>query len=122
MDKTNVLGGSLELCSQSPLTGWTRNGSCETGPQDLGSHTVCAEVTLAFLEYSRRRGNDLMTPRPALGFPGLTPGDRWCLCASRWREALLAGCAPGVHLRATHLGALMVVDLDALKAHALDAA
>jgi hypothetical protein len=119
-DDSNVLGTPLEVCSLRPLTGWSRNGACETGPEDLGSHTVCAEVTREFLEYSRSRGNDLMTPRPALGFDGLKPGDRWCLCAARWREALHAGCAPPVVLRATHAGALKTVDLEDLKRHALD--
>ncbi|MDJ0861609.1 MAG: DUF2237 domain-containing protein [Gammaproteobacteria bacterium] len=116
----NVLGEVLELCSLKPLTGFTRNGQCETGPQDLGSHTVCAEVTREFLDYSRSKGNDLVTPVPAFGFPGLRPGDRWCLCAARWREALEAGCAPRVALRSTHERALEVVSLDDLKAHALD--
>ncbi len=116
----NVLGEVLELCSMKPLTGFTRNGQCETGPQDLGSHTVCAEVTREFLDYSRSKGNDLVTPVPAFGFPGLRPGDRWCLCAARWREALEAGCAPRVALRSTHERALEVVSLDDLKAHALD--
>jgi uncharacterized protein (DUF2237 family) len=110
----------LEPCSSSPLTGFTRSGSCETGPQDLGSHTVCARVTRAFLEFSLNRGNDLMTPRPEYAFPGLKEGDRWCLCASRWKEALDAGCAPGVHLRGTHARALDVVDLAELKRHAVD--
>ncbi len=116
----NVLGEVLELCSLKPLTGFTRNGQCETGPQDSGSHTVCAEVTREFLDYSRSKGNDLITPVPAFGFPGLRPGDRWCLCAARWREALEAGCAPRVALRCTHERALEVVSLDDLKAHALD--
>jgi len=89
----NVLGGTLETCSLDPMTGFTRTGCCETGPDDLGSHTVCAEVTAEFLAFSRSRGNDLSTARPEYGFPGLQPGDRWCLCASRWHEAFLAGCA-----------------------------
>jgi len=116
----NVLGLPLESCSIDPLTGFTRSGACETGPQDLGSHTVCAQVTEAFLSYSRSRGNDLVTPAPEYGFPGLRPGDRWCLCAARWREAYEAGCAPRVRLRSTHAKALEVVPLEALKAHALD--
>ena len=116
----NVLGLPLETCSMDPLTGFTRSGACETGPQDLGSHTVCAQVTEAFLAYSRSRGNDLVTPVPEYGFPGLKPGDRWCLCAARWREAYEAGCAPRVRLRSTHAKALEVVPLEALKAHALD--
>jgi uncharacterized protein (DUF2237 family) len=103
-----------------PLTGFTRSGACETGPQDLGSHTVCAQVTEAFLAYSRSRGNDLVTPVPEYGFPGLKPGDRWCLCAARWREAYEAGCAPRVRLRSTHAKALEVVPLEALKTQALD--
>lgn len=116
----NVLGEPLELCSEAPLTGFTRSGSCETGPQDLGSHTVCARVTQEFLEYSRSRGNDLMTPVPEFDFPGLKPGDRWCLCAARWQEALEAGCAPRVVLRATHQRALEVCAMADLKRHAVD--
>lgn len=116
----NVLGEPLEPCSARPLTGFTRTGSCETGPEDLGSHTVCAQLTSEFLEFSRSRGNDLITPVPAFGFPGLKPGDRWCLCAARWREALEAGAAPRVALRSTHERALEVVSLADLKAHALD--
>jgi len=117
---TNVLGELLEPCSQQPLTGYTRSGSCETGPQDLGSHTVCAQVTAEFLEHSRCRGNDLITPIPEYDFPGLQPGDRWCLCAARWLEARKAGVAPPVMLRATHSRTLKTVDIDLLKAHALD--
>lgn len=121
MSKTkNVLGEILEPCSDSPLTGFTRNGSCETGPADLGSHTVCAQVTKEFLEYSKSKGNDLVTPIPELDFPGLEPGDRWCLCAARWSEALRAGCAPKVALRSTHERALQVVGIDELKSHAID--
>jgi len=116
----NVLGEPLELCSLRPRTGFTRSGSCETGPQDQGSHTVCAQMTQAFLDFSRSRGNDLSTPVPGFGFPGLRPGDRWCLCAARWKEALEAGAAPRVVLRATHERALEVVSLAELKAHALD--
>lgn len=116
----NVFGEPLEECSLSPLTGFMRTGRCETGPDDLGSHTVCAQVTAEFLDYSRSRGNDLMTPLPALDFPGLKPGDRWCLCAARWREALDAGCAPRVVLRATHERALEVCDIADLKRHAAD--
>ncbi len=119
-DAKNVLGEALETCSESPLTGFTRSGFCETGPQDLGSHTVCAQVTAEFLAYSKEKGNDLMTPVPELDFPGLKPGDRWCLCAARWREAMEAGCAPTVALRATHERALQVVDMVDLKAHAID--
>ena len=116
----NVLGEPLETCSLEPKRGFTRSGSCETGPQDLGSHTVCARVTREFLAYSKARGNDLITPVPELGFPGLKPGDRWCLCAARWKEALEAGCAPRVALRATHQRALQVVALEDLKAHSID--
>lgn len=116
----NVFGEPLEECSLSPLTGFMRTGRCETGPDDLGSHTVCAQVTAEFLDYSRSRGNDLMTPLPAFDFPGLKPGDRWCLCAARWREALDAGCAPRVVLRATHERALEVCDIADLKRHAAD--
>ena len=116
----NVLGEPLEPCSQDPLTGFTRSRACETGPQDLGSHTVCTRVTQTFLEYSKDRGNDLMTPVPEYGFPGLKPGDRWCLCAARWKEALVAGCAPRVALRATHERALEVCEMSDLKRHAID--
>jgi uncharacterized protein (DUF2237 family) len=116
----NVLGEPLESCSRSPRTGFTRNGSCETGPQDLGSHTVCTEVTREFLEYSRAQGNDLITPMPAFGFPGLKPGDRWCVCALRWKEALEAGVAPRVVLQATHERALELIAFADLKARALD--
>lgn len=118
----NVFGEPLALCSEQPLTGWTRNGCCETDAQDVGSHTVCAVMTAGFLEFSRSRGNDLSTPRPEFGFPGLQPGDRWCLCAARWLEAWQAGVAPRVHLKATHRRALEIVDLAALKAHAVDLA
>lgn len=116
----NVLGGPLACCCTSPMTGFYRTGSCETGPQDAGTHVVCARVTPEFLEFSRARGNDLVTPMPAFGFPGLAPGDKWCLCASRWREALAAGLAPPVVLAATHEHALDFVSLDDLKRHALD--
>lgn len=118
----NALEEPLEACSFDPMTGYMRSGTCETGPQDVGSHTVCARVTREFLEYSRAQGNDLITPVPEFGFPGLKPGDRWCLCAARWREALQAGCAPKVILAATHHRALEVVSLDDLKAHAVDLA
>lgn len=116
----NVFGEPLALCSEQPLTGWTRNGCCETDAQDLGSHTVCAVMTAGFLDFSRSRGNDLSTPRPEFGFPGLQPGDRWCLCAARWKEALDAGKAPKLVLAATHERTLSYVSLDALKAHAID--
>lgn len=116
----NVFGEPLEHCSMAPRTGFTRSGSCETGPEDVGSHTVCALITREFLQFSQSRGNDLSTPVPEYGFPGLKPGDRWCLCAARWREAFEAGCAPRVSLRATHERALDVVPLSDLKAHGVD--
>ena len=118
----NVIGGRLKTCGTSPMTGFTRNGCCEAGPQDLGSHTVCAIVTAEFLEYTKARGNDLSTPRPEYDFPGLQPGDRWCLCSGRWREALAAGVAPPVVLEATHERALDAVELADLKRHAADEA
>ena len=114
----NVLGGRLETCSLDPRTGFTRSGCCETGPEDVGCHTVCAVVTAEFLAFSRAAGNDLSTPQRAYGFPGLKPGDRWCLCAPRWAEALAAGCAPAVILGATHESALDWCTLDQLQAHA----
>ena len=119
-DDTNVLGGRLEPCSVEPRTGFFRDGCCNTGPDDLGLHVVCARMTAKFLAFSAERGNDLSTPQPEVGFPGLKPGDRWCLCAGRWREALDAGVAPPVVLSATHEEALAVVALDDLKRHAID--
>ena len=116
----NVLGGPLAPCSTSPRTGFFRDGCCNTGPEDRGLHVICAEVTAAFLAYSRRQGNDLSTPRPEFGFPGLKPGDRWCLCAARWKEALDAGVAPRVVLGATHERTLEIVPLEDLKRHAID--
>jgi hypothetical protein len=116
----NVLGEPLEFCSIKPMTGFTRSGSCETGPEDTGNHTVCVQVTREFLDFSRSAGNDLSTPLPEYGFPGLRPGDRWCLCAPRWQEALDAGAAPRVVLRATHERALEDIALKDLKARALD--
>jgi hypothetical protein len=115
----NVLGRDLQLCSSEPKTGYLRTGSCETGPQDLGSHVVCAQVTQRFLEFTRSRGNDLSTPIPGADFPGLKPGDRWCLCALRWKEALEAGVAPPVILEATHEAVLRHVSIEDLKRHAL---
>jgi uncharacterized protein (DUF2237 family) len=115
----NVVGGSLLPCSTDPITGFYRDGCCATGSEDVGSHTVCTVVTTAFLEFSLRAGNDLSTPRPEWGFSGLTEGDRWCLCATRWLEAYRAGCAPAVVLGATHVRALEVVPIEALTAHAL---
>ncbi|MDT0619732.1 DUF2237 domain-containing protein [Salinisphaera sp. P385] len=114
----NVLGEPLEGCCLRLVTGFYRNGYCETGPEDIGRHVVCAEMTRKFLDYTAGRGNDLASPGP--GFPGLKPGDRWCLCAARWEEARAAGAAPPVVLAATHEAALEIVDLDALKAVALD--
>jgi uncharacterized protein (DUF2237 family) len=118
----NVFGGALETCSLSPITGFIRNGCCDTGPEDIGSHTVCAVMTAEFLEFSRVKGNDLSTPVPEYGFPGLKPGDRWCLCAPRWQEAFEAGQAPRVVLRATHEGALQFCSLADLKRYAIDLA
>jgi uncharacterized protein (DUF2237 family) len=116
----NVLGERLQSCSEAPVTGFYRDGCCNTGPDDFGRHTVCALMTAEFLEFSRSRGNDLSTPMPELGFAGLKPGDRWCLCAARWKEALDAGMAPRVVLTATHEATLEVVALDDLKRHAID--
>jgi hypothetical protein len=116
----NVLGGPLESCSRQPLTGFTRKGVCETPDEDVGLHAVCALMTAEFLAFSRARGNDLTTPHPEFGFPGLAPGDRWCVCAARWREALEAGVAPPVLLRATAESALTVVPLDDLMRLAVD--
>jgi uncharacterized protein (DUF2237 family) len=115
----NVLGGVLGLCSTMPLTGWHRDGCCNTDANDFGLHTVCAVMTEAFLAFSKARGNDLSTPRPEYGFPGLKPGDHWCLCAPRWQEAFEAGQAPRVVLSATHAATLGVVRLEDLRAHAV---
>lgn len=116
----NVLGGPLRNCSTSPLTGFFRDGCCRTHNDDRGLHVICAQVTADFLRFSVLRGNDLVTPRPEYQFAGLKPGDRWCLCAARWREALLANAAPPVILEATHEKALEIVELDDLLAHAID--
>jgi uncharacterized protein len=116
----NVVGGALLACSHDPLTGFFRDGCCATGPDDFGSHTVCAIVTEEFLDFSSAVGNDLSTPRPEWGFAGLSPGDRWCVCAARWLEAYEAGCAPGVVLGATHARALEVVPIEALVSHAVE--
>jgi hypothetical protein len=118
----NVFGEPIEVCSLNPTTGFYRSGCCETGPEDVGVHTVCVEVTKEFLAFSKARGNDLSTPRPEYGFPGLNPGDRWCLCAERWQEALAAGVAPRVVLAATHEATLEIAELTDLKRHALDLA
>lgn len=117
----NVLGGALEPCSAAPLTGFRRTGRCETGPEDRGVHVVCGEMTEAFLSYTRGAGNDLSTPRPEYDFPGLVSGDRWCLCAARWAEALAAGVAPPVVLEATQDAALQTIELGSLRAHAAEA-
>ena len=116
----NVFGDELETCCTDPMTGFYRTGNCETGPQDLGKHVVCAEMTDEFLQFTKARGNDLTTPMPEYNFPGLEPGDRWCLCASRWKEAYDAGIAPPVHLAATHQAALDIIPLEVLQAHAID--
>ncbi|TVQ54781.1 MAG: DUF2237 domain-containing protein [Phycisphaerales bacterium] len=117
----NVLGTPLQPCCTDPMTGYYRDGYCRTGPGDMGVHVVCAEMTEAFLDFTRLQGNDLTTPMKAFDFPGLRPGDRWCLCAQRWQEAYEADVAPPVILEATHIGALEFADLDALKAHAIEA-
>ena len=114
----NVIGGQLEMCCTSPMTGFYRNGRCDVGPDDFGVHAVCAEMTEEFLAFSRSQGNDLTTPQP--GFQGLVPGDRWCLCAARWKEAFDAGFAPPVVLAATHEATLEVASLDELMQHARD--
>jgi uncharacterized protein (DUF2237 family) len=116
----NVLGGTLEPCSTAPMTGYFRDGACNTCAEDTGSHTVCAVMTAEFLAYSKYVGNDLSTPRPEYAFPGLKPGDRWCLCAGRFRQAAEEGVAPRVHLAATHRRALEIVPLALLKEHAAE--
>ncbi len=117
-NQKNVLGGPLRPCSQDPMTGFFRDGSCHTCEEDFGSHTVCAEMTREFLEFSVLSGNDLVTPRPEYDFPGLKPGDRWCVCAARWLQAYEAGVAPPVILASTHERALEVVPLAAMREHA----
>ncbi len=116
----NVLGRKLEICCIDPMTGFYRNGKCDTSSADFGAHVVCAQLTEEFLAFTKARGNDLSTPMPGYNFPGLKPGDRWCLCASRWKEALDAGVATPVILSATHEAALEYASLDELKKHALD--
>lgn len=116
----NVYGEPLESCSDEPLTGFFRDGCCNTDEQDVGSHTVCVQLSRAFLEYSKSRGNDLSTPRPEMNFPGLRPGDRWCLCAARWMEAQRSDAAPRVYLRCTHHRALEIVPWKLLSRYALD--
>ena len=120
IEDKNVLGGALAPCSVSPRTGFYRDGCCNTGPEDVGLHVVCVQVTAEFLEFARSRGNDLITPVPEFDFPGLKPGDRWCVCAATWREAYEASVAAPVVLAATHEETLAVVPLAALKEHALD--
>ena len=117
---SNVLGEPLQTCSTDPMTGFYRDGCCNTGAQDVGLHLVCIEATDEFLAFSKSRGNDLSTPIPAYQFPGLTEGDRWCLCVQRWQEAHEAGFAPRVHLEATHISALEFVDLELLQEYAID--
>ena len=116
---TNVLGGVLETCSDSPKTGFYRTGCCETGQDDLGLHIICAEMTEEFLVFSKDAGNDLSTPMPQYGFPGLKPGDSWCLCAQRWQQAFEAGVAPSVRLEACHIAALEWVNLSDLRTKAI---
>ena len=115
----NVLGQPLQPCCNDPLTGFYRDGYCHTGPDDLGQHTVCAQVTEAFLQFSKEAGNDLSTPRPEYNFPGLMPGDRWCVCAARWQEALDAGVAAPIILESTHQNALQIIELADLEANAM---
>lgn len=120
MSERNVLGGDLEGCSVDPLTGWFRDGTCRTGPDDFGSHTVCAVMTAAFLDHQEAIGNDLVTPRPQFHFPGLEPGDRWCVTAANWLRAHHDGVAAPVVLAATHERALEIVPLEILREHAVD--
>ena len=120
MTERNVLGGELEECGTDPLTGFYRDGCCTSGPEDLGSHTVCVVMTAEFLDFQRQVGNDLVTARPEYGFPGLSPGDRWCVVAVRWLQAYQAGVAAPVVLAATNARAMEVVPLDALREHAVD--
>ena len=117
----NGLGTELETCSMDPVTGFYRDGCCNTGSSDMGLHTVCTEVTAEFLAFSKQRGNDLSTPHSQFDFPGLKPGDRWCLCVERWKEALEAGMAPRVVLEACHISTLEFVDLEDLEQYAIDA-
>jgi uncharacterized protein len=117
----NVLGGELQTCCTTPMTGFFRTGVCVTGPQDVGTHVICAQITAEFLRFTTSQGNDLITPVPAYNFPGLKPGDRWCLCVSRWQSAFIAGVAPPVDLAATHSSALNVVSLIDLQQHQITA-
>lgn len=116
----NVLGEPLEVCSENPITGYFRDGCCNTDTSDVGSHTVCTKVTNDFLEFSKNQGNDLSTPRPEYGFDGLKDGDTWCLCADRWLEAYQDGVAPKIKLKSTNIKALEIIDLDYLKDHSVD--
>jgi len=116
----NVLGEPLEVCGENPVTGYFRDGCCNTDTSDVGSHTVCTKVTNDFLEFSKNQGNDLSTPRPEHGFDGLKDGDTWCLCAERWLEAYQNGVAPKIKLKSTNVKALEIIDLDYLKAHSVD--
>ena len=116
----NVLGTELQTCSTDPMTGFYRDGCCRTGKDDLGLHVVCVKVTEEFLAFSQQVGNDLSTPNPMYSFPGLVPGDRWCLCAQRWQQALEAGMAPPVVLEASHISALEFIDLEDLEAHSIE--
>lgn len=120
MGAKNVLGAELAVCSTDPMTGFYRDGCCNTGAQDAGLHVVCTKVTAEFLEFSRSRGNDLSTPNPLYRFPGLQPGDQWCLCAARWKEAYDVGMAPPVVLEATHISALEFASLEELQEHAVE--
>jgi len=119
-DSINIFGEPLKECSNSPMTGFFRNGCCDTSNEDFGSHTVCILATKEFLDFSASMGNDLSTPMPAAGFTGLNPGDQWCLCAPRWQEALEANCAPKVVLTSTHIGALNHINIEDLKKYAVD--
>ncbi|MGF1495734.1 MAG: DUF2237 family protein [Elainellaceae cyanobacterium] len=118
-EASNVLGSELQMCCTSPMTGYYRNGRCDTGAGDTGAHVVCAEMTEEFLTFTKSRGNDLSTPMPMYNFPGLKPGDRWCLCASRWKEAMDAGVAPPVVLESTHASTLEYVSINELKQYAI---
>ncbi len=119
-ESLNVYGETLEPCSEDPVTGFFRDGCCNTADEDLGMHTVCVKLTADFLNFSQQMGNDLSTPRPEFNFPGLNPGDRWCLCAQRWLQAYEAGAAPKVYIRSTHLRTLEVIELNLLKKYAVD--
>ncbi len=118
IEPRNVIGSVLKPCSLDPLTGWHRDGCCRSGAGDQGVHVVCVRISQEFLDFSKKRGNDLSTPRPEYRFPGLKPGNQWCLCATRWQEAFEAGCAPDVVLESTHESALEFIDLESLKSHA----